>query len=168
LVRELRAAALTIAPCRACGGCDQTGECIVRDGMTEVFEAVRWADALAVATPVFFASVTAQLKAVVDRFQCAWVAKHRLGRPWVDPAEHRAAALLTVGGMKIGSHYTQAEQVLRTWLSVISFEPRVSLVFHGVDDAGAIQLVPGLHGQVAEAAAGFVAAAREGMGPPGR
>ncbi|OGS70229.1 MAG: hypothetical protein A2Y96_00550, partial [Firmicutes bacterium RBG_13_65_8] len=106
-LREFRPSAMRITPCQGCGGCDRTGECIIRDDMDQIYGAVRWANGIAVSSPVFFASMPAQAKAMVDRFQCAWVAKYRLGIPWVDASEGRRLALLTVGAMRVTRFHEQ-------------------------------------------------------------
>jgi len=57
----------TVAPCRACGGCFETGACVIEDDMRELSSLMSRADAIIWATPVYFGNVTAQLKAVMDR-----------------------------------------------------------------------------------------------------
>ena len=57
----------TVAPCRACGGCFQSGSCVIEDDMHELSSLISDADAVVWATPVYFGNVSAQLKAVMDR-----------------------------------------------------------------------------------------------------
>ena len=83
-------------PCLGCNACAQTGECVQRDGMDAVYSAVDDADAIAIATPVFFATVPAVLKIVYDRFQPYWARRYSLGEP--APVRKRPGALLVVGG----------------------------------------------------------------------
>ncbi len=64
--------------------------------MDEVYAQLDAADAIAVATPVFFATVPAVLKIVFDRFQPYWARRHVLGEP--APAHKRPGAILVVGG----------------------------------------------------------------------
>ena len=82
--------------CRGCNACSQTGECVVRDGMDAVYSAVDGADAIVIATPVYFATVPAVLKTLYDRFQPYWARRYVLGEP--APARKRPGALLVVGG----------------------------------------------------------------------
>ncbi len=56
-----------IAPCDACGGCNQTGKCHIKDDMPEVYSRMLAADAIIFGTPVYFYNMTAQAKAVIDR-----------------------------------------------------------------------------------------------------
>ena len=54
--------------CQGCGACKAEKEkCVVQDDLTQVLEAVRETDVLVLASPVYFADVTAQMKAFVDR-----------------------------------------------------------------------------------------------------
>ena len=158
-IRHLHPARLAIRPCPACGGCEETGRCIVKDDMTQVYDAVRWAEAIVVASPVFFATVPAQFKAMIDRHQCAWVAKYRLNKPWVAEEEGRRALLLSAGGMRLRSHHDQVRQVVRTWLVVINYNLTADQRFLGVDSVGEINDVPDL-------AATLAAAAKKISSPP--
>lgn len=93
---RLVAAEAGALPCRGCNACSKTGACIQRDGMDEVYAMVDAADAIAVATPVFFATVPGVLKIVFDRCQPYWARRHVLGEP--APSHKRPGAVLVVGG----------------------------------------------------------------------
>jgi multimeric flavodoxin WrbA len=56
-----------IAPCDACSGCENDGQCIVEDDMQDIYEKLESADGLIFGTPVYFLNVSAQAKAVMDR-----------------------------------------------------------------------------------------------------
>ncbi len=56
-----------VAPCHHCGGCYKTGVCVNKDDMQELYKLMEQADAIIWASPVYFGSVTAQMKAVMDR-----------------------------------------------------------------------------------------------------
>jgi len=93
---KLVAAEAGARPCRGCNACSRDGACIQRDGMDSVYAQVDAADAVAVATPVFFATVPAVLKIIFDRCQPYWARRHVLGEP--APAHKRPGAILVVGG----------------------------------------------------------------------
>lgn len=57
----------SILPCRACYACMETHSCIIRDDMGEVFQKLLVADVIVLASPVYFYSVSAQMKAMIDR-----------------------------------------------------------------------------------------------------
>jgi len=62
-----RVAEKTIGPCDGCGHCFTTGECPIRDDMQEVYAKMLSADGILFGTPVYFYTMTAQGKCVIDR-----------------------------------------------------------------------------------------------------
>ncbi len=59
---------LTYRGCQACYTCKtKLDRCVLKDDLTEVLESVHWADTLVIATPVYYADVTGQLKCFIDR-----------------------------------------------------------------------------------------------------
>jgi len=63
---------LNISGCLACGGCDKTGKCVVKDDMQSVYPLFEEADIIFLATPIYFYSVTGQVKLLIDRAQAMW------------------------------------------------------------------------------------------------
>ncbi len=61
-----------IAYCNACYGCSATGSCVIKDDMAEVLEKMHWADVIVMASPVYFYSIDAQMKALIDRTLPQW------------------------------------------------------------------------------------------------
>ena len=94
--RKLVAAEQGIQPCRGCNACSLTGECVIRDPIHQVYEAIDGASAIVVATPVFFATVPGVLKVLYDRLQPYWARRHVLKQP--APARRPGALLLVRGG----------------------------------------------------------------------
>lgn len=59
---------LAFEGCQACYACKQGAEqCVLKDDLTEVLKKVSEADALVMATPVYYGDVTGQLKLFIDR-----------------------------------------------------------------------------------------------------
>ncbi len=56
-----------ITPCFACDVCQKTGKCFKNDDMEEILEKMIAADVIVLATPVYFYSLSAQMKMVIDR-----------------------------------------------------------------------------------------------------
>ena len=65
--RKIRLAEKKIAPCAACYGCTESHVCVRKDDMVNVLDALKTADVIALASPVYFYSVCAQMKAMIDR-----------------------------------------------------------------------------------------------------
>ena len=58
--------------CNACYGCRKTGMCVIKDDMAQVLERMHWADVIVMASPVYFYSIDAQMKALIDRTLPQW------------------------------------------------------------------------------------------------
>ena len=56
-----------VLPCDACGTCFEVGSCVVQDDMQELYGKLDQADAIVFGSPVYFGSVSAQTKAIMDR-----------------------------------------------------------------------------------------------------
>lgn len=73
-VEKIRVSAKKIAPCSGCYYCSaHGGECVHKDDMAEVLQKMIDADVLVLASPVYFYSIDAQLKAVIDRTVARWL-----------------------------------------------------------------------------------------------
>lgn len=78
LTEYIRLNELSVRPCQGCGGCDKTGNCVVKDDMTEIYQAVDAADRIIMVSPVYFYGLSAQCKSCGDRFQARWARKYLL------------------------------------------------------------------------------------------
>ncbi len=69
-VETVRLAKLKIGPCLACDGCRKAGAkgCVRKDDMTPLYDKLRAADAILIAGPVYWFSISAQVKLFMDRF----------------------------------------------------------------------------------------------------
>lgn len=76
-----------IRPCTGCVHCGYEGPCVQRDGMADLRVRLLEADMMALATPLYYYGMSAQLKIAIDRF-CAF--NGSLQR------KHMRAALLAV------------------------------------------------------------------------
>ena len=96
----------TIMPCTACASCvrDPSGRCVQQDDMTELYPLLEWADAIVFGTPVYLNSMTAQLKAVLDRMRPLWWMGRKLSG--------KVIAVVTVGAARWGGQEVAATHVL--------------------------------------------------------
>ncbi len=65
---ELDAAHMNINPCIGCDFCGMNGDCSQKDDVVQIKEALLSADMAVFVTPVYYFGMSAQLKAVIDRF----------------------------------------------------------------------------------------------------
>ena len=78
-----------IGYCNACYACRESGVCVLKDGMQEVLEKMAWADVIVMASPVYFYSIDAQMKAVIEGLKESGYrgnAKVCIGGPPTSPA----------------------------------------------------------------------------------
>ena len=57
-----------VHPCIACNKCGMNGECVFKDDFEFVRNNIVDADAVVFATPMYYFGISAQIKAVIDRF----------------------------------------------------------------------------------------------------
>lgn len=58
---------MIIAGCRGCGYCRSNDGCVIKDDMGDLLSQVKEADVLVLATPVYWWSMTGQIKVFIDR-----------------------------------------------------------------------------------------------------
>jgi multimeric flavodoxin WrbA len=133
---------LNIKPCQDCGGCVKTGVCIQKDAMTDIFAAIRETDRIIFASPIFFYSLSAQAKAMVDRCQSFWCEKYLLKRTIPAGPHGRKGLLLLVGGMKKDDGRVCAEAVAKGFFRTCSVPVHETLFYGGVDARGDIMKHP--------------------------
>ncbi|MCU0915223.1 MAG: flavodoxin family protein, partial [Planctomycetes bacterium] len=80
-VEYLRLCDYRLEGCSECGDCASTGDCSIQDDYPILLDKMLAADRIAFATPVFFMTVGAQAKLLIDRGQCLWVRQTVLHRP---------------------------------------------------------------------------------------
>lgn len=72
IVEKIRVAEKKVSYCRACYACKQGGICAIDDDMAQILQKMIDADVIVLASPVYFYSIDAQLKAVIDRSVARW------------------------------------------------------------------------------------------------
>lgn len=130
---------MIIRPCQDCAGCLKTGACIYQDdAMCEIYDAIRKADRIVLASPIFFFSVSAQTKAMIDRCQAFWCEKYVLKKTIPAGPHGRKGLLLLVGGMKKEEVARCAEETAKAFFRTVSVPEHKNLSFMGIDAKGDI------------------------------
>ena len=107
-----------VNPCLGCNACFKTnGICTQKDDMTILYEKMSQADMLVIASPVYFYGISAQLKAVIDRFH----------NPIRDTFHIKKMALLLVGAATLPELF-----------DAILTEYNLCLKFFNIEDAGKV------------------------------
>ena len=73
-VEKIFVADKNISYCKGCYYCsNHDGKCVINDDMGEILDKIEKADVLVLASPVYFYSISAQLKTVIDRCVARWM-----------------------------------------------------------------------------------------------
>ena len=61
---------LRIRPCQSCGIDPYPKHCLFDDGMSQIYDALETSDIIVLGSPVYFDTVSAQVKLMIDRSNC--------------------------------------------------------------------------------------------------
>ncbi len=133
-VEEIVLRDLKMSPCLEIYGCLQAGECAIKDDFQIVRDKILNARGLILASPVFFYSVSAHTKILMDRFQSLWVKKY-----WVDktpkdvPANHRKGLFISVGATKGKKLFDGMLLSVKYFFDVLDMELWKALLYRQLD-----------------------------------
>jgi len=138
-ITKIYARDLKMAGCIECGGCDKTGKCVVKDDMQDVYPLLESADAIILSTPIFFYTVTAYAKALIDRCQAPWrkrmLTKTREQRKTYDSGKGYLIAVAATSGEKI---FDGANLVAKYFYDALDMSHEGGVFVRKVDKKGAI------------------------------
>lgn len=140
-VEYIRLNNLKIRPCQGCGGCDKTGECVIKDDMAEVYRAVDDADRILLVSPVYFYGLSAQCKAFGDRCQARWSRKYNLNERFRE-GEGRKGYLLSTAATKGSKIFDCSILTTRYIYDALDIEYGGEFLVKGVDERKAVLEVP--------------------------
>ena len=129
---------MNIKACQDCGGCNETGTCVFEDDMDLIYDAIRKADRIILASPIFFFALSAQAKLMIDRCQNFWCEKYLLKKRVEAGKFGRKGLLLLVGGMKKDIGVTSSEACAKAFFRTISVPEHDTLFYLKVDQKGDI------------------------------
>ena len=133
---------LNIAPCIECNSCYKSGACRVEDDYQMLSSKMLESDRLIFATPIFFMTVCAQAKALIDRCQCLWARKYVLKQPLITAGRDCRAMVIAVGGTKSKKMFESIRLTAKYFLDVLEMNYAVNLFVNKIDDPGQIKQHP--------------------------
>ena len=107
-----------------------------------VYRELEQADRIVLASPIQFMGVTAQMKAMIDRFQALWARKYVLKVPPLGDKRERKGLFISVGGRKVVNLFEPALVMIKTVFIILDIAYAGELLFSGVDEKGAIAKHP--------------------------
>ncbi len=153
---------LNIKPCQECGGCNETGACVVADDMLIVYDKLIQSQGIIIASPIFFSGISAQLKTMIDRIQCHWIAKYRLGQKIARQPKLRQGVFISVRGQRGLEIFKAAVKPVRAFMATEGFKYMAELLCDGLDYKGAVNKQPQVLSQAHELGQKLVHQIREG------
>lgn len=127
---------LEFDPCQECLGCGDTGECVVPDDMKPLYEKISSADGLIVASPIYFGTVSAQLKMMIDRLSCLWTAKFILKKN-ITGSKSRSGAFICIAGEDRDEYFDSAKKVIKNMFATIDVKYKDELFIGGMNHLAA-------------------------------
>ena len=120
-----------VNPCMGCNACfkNKANACVQDDDMSLIYEKMSRADMLVIASPVYFYGLSAQLKAVIDRFH----------NPIRDTFRLKNMALLLVGAATLPELFDSILAQYRLCLNFFKLEDVGHVLVRGVKDKGDIR-----------------------------
>ena len=131
MVEIVSVADCKVSPCVGCNSCftREGNQCFQKDDMTEIYEKLKIADMVVIASPVYFYGISAQLKAIVDR----------LHTPMRNEFPIKKLALLLVGAATLPELFDAIILQYQLVLNFFHLEDAGMVLVRGVKDIGDIQ-----------------------------
>lgn len=129
---------LNIHPCNGCDACVKTGKCTTKDDMQPLFDKLIEADAIVLASPIYWFTYSAQLKICIDRWYSIWKNDHDAfrGKPF--------GIILTYGDTDL--YNSGAINAIHTFETMLNFlrAKIAGWVYGSLNDVGDAQKNPEL------------------------
>ncbi len=141
--KVVRLADLNINPCRGCGYCDKNLTCIIKDDdMKKMYPLVGNSDVITFITPVYFASMPAQFKAFIDRFQPYYAAKYLFKQPVIPKENNKKVVLFVVSGYERNSFYENIKGIIDIFCLNMNLEFYNGFYYGKIDHPGDVSKRP--------------------------
>jgi len=127
---------LQIAPCKEYYGCLKDGKCVIKDDMDDIYDKLLATDAVIIASPIFFYTVSAQLMLLISRCQALWARKYVLKN--MDIPEKKGA-FIAVGATRGAKLFDGPKLTIRYFFQAINAKYTDELLIRGVDKKGEIK-----------------------------
>jgi multimeric flavodoxin WrbA len=142
-VEEIVLRDLKLSPCLEIYGCKKNGRCVIQDDFQEVYDKALLCQGLMLASPIFFYTVSAHTKALMDRFQSLWVRKYWIDKiPFGKREFSKRALFISVGANKGKRLFEGTLLTVRYFFEVLDMELWRSLLYRNLDLEGDVLKYP--------------------------
>ena len=138
-VTEIVLRDLKMSPCLEIYGCKEAGRCVIKDDYGDIEELLQGIDGLMLASPIFFYTVSAHTKILMDRCNSLWVKKYWIEKkPFGQKNYPRKGLFISVGSTKGKRLFDGALLSVKYFMDALDMELWKSLVFRGIETEGQI------------------------------
>jgi multimeric flavodoxin WrbA len=128
---------LKMSPCLEIYGCKETGRCVIQDDFQKIYDQLLASHGLMIASPIFFYTVSAHTKILMDRCQSLWVKKY-----WIDKIPYgqwkptRKGLFISVGATRGKRLFEGTLLTLKYFFDILDAELWRSLLYRELDFEG--------------------------------
>ena len=142
-VNEIILRDLKISPCLEIYACKKDGRCAIKDDFHHVADQILSAKGLILASPIFFYTVSAHTKILMDRCQSLWVKKYWIDKvPFGQSEPKRKGLFISVGATKGKKLFDGTLLTVKYFFDVLDMELFRSLLCRGLDFEGDVLKYP--------------------------
>lgn len=132
VLRDLR-----ISPCLEIYGCKETGRCVIQDDFQRIYDQLLECQGLMLASPIFFYTVSAHTKILIDRCQSLWVKKYWIDKiPYGQSNPKRKGLFISAGATKGKKLFDGTLHSIKYFFDVLDMEVWKALLYRGLDFEG--------------------------------
>ena len=142
-VNEIVLRDLKMSPCLEIYACKKNGRCAIKDDFHQVVDQILSAKALMLASPIFFYTVSAHTKILMDRCQSLWVKKYWIDKvPFGQWEPKRKGLFISVGATKGKKLFNGVLLTVKYFFDVLDMELFRSLLYRGLEFEGDVLKYP--------------------------
>jgi len=134
---------LDMSPCLEIYGCKKTGRCVIKDDFQKVYDQILSCQGIMLASPIFFYTVSAHTKILMDRCQSLWVKRYWVeATPFGKTAAKRKGLFISAGATKGKKLFDGVKLTVRYFFDALDTDLWRSLLYRRLDFEGDILKQP--------------------------
>lgn len=151
-----------MSPCLEIYGCKKSGKCVIKDDFHEIVDQMLESNGVMLASPIFFYSVSAHTKMLIDRCQSLWMKKYYIEKAdrknWIPKRKGLFISLGATNGKKL---FDGPLLTIKYFFDVLDMKLYKSLLYRGIDLEGEVNEYPEYLEEAYQAGKDLVEAIRE-------
>ncbi|RKY31951.1 MAG: flavodoxin family protein [Candidatus Omnitrophota bacterium] len=131
---------LNFTPCQECEDVRKDGICKIDDDFQLIYKKVMESDIIIISSPVFFGSLPAQVKMMIDRFHCLWLAKFLFKT--VKDEKGKTGIFICVEATRRRDFFENARSIVKNFFVTVGASYRYELLCEGIERKGEVKEYP--------------------------